>query len=169
MHGSIGPFGSRRTRRRTHSGCRVLALGPRLQQEKRAVSTMDAISIITCGFPGWLGVDSSASMGWGWWQRAGASEGTEDWVEGARHLARAQGGSREHMGPGSWQKRTESRLHGSAGPNKDGGRKWQPCHPDWGNHGHLLHQKVAPHPWPLFLGKVSVMEIKGQERRPSSQ
>ena len=38
-----------------------------------------------------------------------------------------------------------------------------------GNHGHFPHQKVAPHPWPSFSGKVTGTEVKGQEKRPSSQ
>lgn len=31
------------------------------------------------------------------------------------------------------------------------------------NHGHVPHQQAAPHPWPSFLGKVTFMEVKGQE------
>lgn len=43
----------------------MLAPGPRLQRERGAVSFTGTVSIITCGSPGRLGVDSSMSGGRG--------------------------------------------------------------------------------------------------------
>ena len=169
MHGSTGPFGSRRTRHRTRSGCHVPALGLKLQQEKGAVSTVGTVSTVTCGSPDRLGVDSSTSRGWGGGggqvqlrelrRRGGGVPDTRQEHREALESAWALGPGGKGQNQDSTALRVLTRMGAGSG---------SPAIQTRGNHGHLLHQKAAPHPWLSFSGKVSVMEVKGQERRPSS-
>lgn len=87
------------------------------------VSILGTISMIPCRSPGQLGMGSSMPMGWGGGDGGHVPARELRGGAGARHVAQVRGGSREHMGPQSWQRRMDLRLHCSAGPKKDGGRR----------------------------------------------
>lgn len=95
--------------------------------------------------------------------------------QGGQIPGRSEGGSTERIDPRSWRRRTEPRLHSLTSPNKDKGqegRKRQPrCHVPSRpgvDVGAFHTKRQDPPSWPSFSGRVMVMEVKGQERGPSS-